>query len=637
MSFDWFAFAAECPVPIVAARNDGGISFANRAAGRLLGRGLADVEAAGMAALLPARLHPAASTPAGQPPGRGWIERIVELTRRPNGVVPLVPLLHAGGAEIEVEWTVLPGHDPSGRNTLVLAFSPRQVGPAAEPDIPHASASQLHAVMFEHAPAAIFHTDGRGVVTACNERFIALVGSTRAEAVGLNTRALPNRAIVQAIEVGLGGNRAGYEGDYQASNGGKKGAVRVTIEPIRGPDSDVVGVVGLVEDVTQQRSVADQAARAERLAALGVFAAGVAHEVQNPLSTVAASVDFALRLVDEGAPGSSGARLRQALLDAREGVARVATICRDLRLFGRSDDVKRGPVDVAASLDSALGLMRDRVEARARLEVRVEDVPPVWASEARMVRLFVNLLANAVEAIPEGQRAEHLVTVTVRSAGARVGVEVEDTGRGIPKEDAERVFEPFWSERTSGPGLGLSTCHGIVSSLGGEIHVDTDRPADARGAKLLVLLPVESEDDDDVLTPDPPPASLRPPARGRVLVVDDEERLASTLKLALSHAHDVDVALRGRAALESLAKHDYDVILCDLTLPDLSGVDVYLEAIHARPALAPRFVFLTGGAFQDRTRAFLGSVSNVRLDKPFELDALERLVAEQVRAARVRV
>jgi CheY-like chemotaxis protein len=216
---------------------------------------------------------------------------------------------------------------------------------------------------------------------------------------------------------------------------------------------------------------------------------------------------------------------------------------------------------------------------------------------------------------------------------------VEDTGRGIAKEDAERVFEPFWTDRPSGMGLGLSTCHGIVAGLGGEIFVDLDRPAGSRGAKLVVQLPADHEGEAAASrrTPLPPPVAAAEGLRGRVLIVDDEERLATTLKLALAHAHDVEIATRGRRAVELLTDpaSDFDVVLCDIMLPDVSGIDVYLEATRAKPRMARRFVFLTGGAFHDRARDFLQSVDNPRLDKPFDLDALENLVTSVAATSRL--
>jgi nitrogen-specific signal transduction histidine kinase/CheY-like chemotaxis protein len=389
--------------------------------------------------------------------------------------------------------------------------------------------------------------------------------------------------------------------------------------------------VGLVEDMTEQRRAEEVARRAERLVSLGTLAAGVVHEVQNPLSFVAASVDFALRQLDlPGEPPK--AELAAALTNAREGTTLVAAIVRELKMFSQSDEAKRGPADVVGAIEAALLLVQGQLAERARLELDLKRTPPVLASEPRLVQLFANLLLNAAQAIPEGAPRDNRVRVSTSVEGDRVRVEVEDTGRGIAPEDTEHIFEPFWTDRPSAMGLGLSTCHGVVAAAGGEIFVEQSRPEGSRGAKLVVLLPFEdAKPATGSSTSAPPARTSERPARGRVLIVDDEERLATTLKLALTHAHDVDVATRGRQALERLqATPGYDVILCDLMLPDLSGIDVFQEATRKNPELADRFVFLTGGAFQDRARDFLQSVPNTRLDKPFDLDTLENLIAERV-------
>lgn len=626
MSFDWYAFAAECPVPIVAMRDDGTVAFANRAIAQLVGRGLGAIEAGGMATLVPSRLRPISG---------GWIERVHSLTEG-RGQSRLLPLLHSGGAEIEADWTVFPGHDPTGRTTLVLAFFQRTAELEAPASAKGSSLGQLHAIIFEHAPVAIFHTDERGIITACNERFVELIGSSRRHLIGLNTRTLPNRAIVQAIELALGGQRSNYEGEYHSVTGNKKSFVRVLIEPIGG-SAGLSGAVGLVEDVTEQRKAEELAARAERLASLGTLAAGVVHEVQNPLSFVTTSVDLALRQLDDP-KGVSNEGIRQSLSNAREGAMRVAAIVRDLKMFAGSDAARRDPADVVAAMEAALLLVQAQLESRARVELSLSPVPPVRASEPRLVQLFANLLVNAAEAIPEGGPANHRVRIVIRPEGENVRIDIEDTGRGISPEDVERVFEPFWTNRPSGMGLGLSTCHGIATGAGGEIFVDVEHAREGRGAKLVVRLPIDREGEAAVarhsLPPGPPAATNG--VRGHVLIVDDEERLATTLKLALAHAHDVDIATRGRLAVEMLLDPNtsYDAVLCDLMLPDLSGIDVYLETTRANPDLAARFVFLTGGAFQDRARDFLQSVDNPRLDKPFDLEALERVVANRVAMSR---
>lgn len=618
MSFDWSAFAAECSVPVVAVRDDGSLPFVNRAAAKLFGKGLSAIERAGMQGLLPPRLHAA----------RGWLEHLDTLRAGSSRL----HVVASDGQEREVTWTVLPGHDSAGRSVHVVAFD---AGPATTTGATHsAEAPDYLPTIFDYAPLAVFRTDERGVITACNDRFVLLLGSTRAQLLGLNTLTLPNRSIVATIEGALEGRRATYAGEYESVTGKRRVWVRVVCEPIRA-STGPAGCLGLVEDMTDQKLAEEAARRAERLASLGTLAAGVVHEVQNPLAFVNASLDLAVRQIQEVADPPRS-ELLASLKNAQEGAKRVAAIVRELKMFSRSDEARRGPADVLATLEAALLLVREQLDERARLELDLRSTPPVSASEPRLIQLFANLLLNAAQAIPEGAKSENTVRVTTRLEAGRVRVEVEDTGIGIAEADADRVFEPFWTRDKSRMGLGLSTCHGIVAAAGGEIFVDQTRPSGSRGARLVVLLPTEEPSTEPRSPSQPPIATSGPAARGRVLIVDDEERLATTLKLALTPHHDVDVATRGQQALDLLIAQgdDYDVILCDLMLPDVSGVDVYLEATRANEALAPRFVFLTGGAFQDRARDFLQSVPNTRLDKPFELRALEELIAEQVARAR---
>ncbi len=279
--------------------------------------------------------------------------------------------------------------------------------------------------------------------------------------------------------------------------------------------------------------------------------------------------------------------------------------------------------------------------AGVRVDVTSGAAPPVLAVAPRLEQAFAALLAHAAESARQAGSGHARVEVRIGTASdGRARVEVEDTGPSITDEQAQRLFEPFSSDVPGRQGLGLALAQGVVLSLGGEIHLDHSRPPSSSGACFIVHLPpapaaaeagARPRSDDQAAraakTSRPPPIGR---ARGKVLVVDDEERLAATLRLALSGEHDVDVATRGRRALELLRDREYDVILCDLSLPDVSGIDVFEEAKRLKPELAARFVFLTGGAFQARTRAFLQSVENARLDKPFDLEALERLISDRV-------
>ncbi|MFO0552486.1 MAG: ATP-binding protein [Polyangiaceae bacterium] len=566
------------------------------------------------------------------------------------------PVLHRGGPEIECEWTLLAGRDRSGNDVLQIVLSQKPStswGRAEPPDAgaaPSSSPSQIaqvHRVIFDNAPMGIFHFDAGAVLIECNGAFVALIGSSRRHLIGLRIPTLPNRDMVDVVMRALDGQTAVYEGPYTSATGGKTSFVRVVASAIRGAKGEVVGGIGIVENITEKRRAEELMARTERLASLGTLAAGVVHEVQNPLAYARANLDLAYRLLDANRTGDLPSAVnpedfRKNLDAAREGIDRVVAISRDLKTFARSDEALRGPTDLRAVLGTATKLTQSALKHKAKLEVHVADAPLVWASEPRLVQLFVNLIVNAAEAITPGHAHANVIRVwSSVLADGRIQVVVEDSGKGITPEVASRVFEPFFTEKATGMGLGLAICHGIVTSLGGEIHLDMDlaaRVADPypplTGARFVVRLPAAKGREPsarDSIVPSVRSPQPAPSSRGRVLIVDDEQRLAETLRIALGGNHDVDVATRGRRALELLQSGaQYDVVLCDLLMPDLSGVDLYEAVVETRPDLGARFVFLTGGAFGERTRDFLQAVANPRLEKPFDLNALEQLVNDCV-------
>lgn len=671
-SFDFEAFAAECPSAWLVVRDDGSVVFANRAIASLVGRGLNDVQRDGLAILVPARNHPASK--AG-----GWIHHMLQVSAGTGHF--RWPLAHRSTAEIECNWTLVVGHDTSGRELASIHLRQGSWDLLPAPlrlTAKGPSADQIDRIIFETAPIGIFHFDGRGVITECNDRFVALIGSSRRNIIGLKVVTLPNDAISRAMKRCLDGELTTYEGPYTSATGNKTSFVRVIMaptfedaggggakgNPVGASEASraVTGGVGLVEDITLQRRTAEALARTERLASLGTLAAGVVEGVQNPLAYVLANLDLALRVLDtqspgeeaprsrptlpsEGEPGvarSPGQDLRVSLVAARQGISRIANIARDLKTFALSDEAPRAPVDLRSAIEAALAQVRPALEAKAKLDLSIHRAVTVHASHPRLVQLFVNLLTNAAEAIPAGDPARHRVRVVmdppVFGVTETVRVVVADTGPGVRPPDAAHIFEPFWSGTASSPGLGLAICHGIVSALGGEIYLDRDYH---EGARFVIILPCADRLTNPALVP---PSSLparnrvstAPRKRGRVLIVDDEERLAETLKISLSMRHDTDVATGGRRAIERLTTGPlYDVVLCDISMPDVTGAGVYEQVTRLHPIMADRFVFLTGGAFTDSMRDFLQSVPNVRLEKPFDLDELERVVDEAVELSQV--
>jgi len=382
-----------------------------------------------------------------------------------------------------------------------------------------------------------------------------------------------------------------------------------------------IGFTAIVRDTTERRRIEQRLALADRMASVGQLASGVAHEINNPLAYVIANLGAA---VEQAPP-----ELRAILDETREGAERIRKIVRDLKSFARPDEETLGPVELPRVLDLACNMAANEIRHRAQLVKDYGDAPLALGNESRLGQVFVNLLVNAAHAIPEGHADQNEIRiVTDATADGRVVIEVRDTGLGIPGDARPHIFEPFFTTKPVGvgTGLGLAICHGIVTSLGGEIELEDQRP---RGTIVRVILPAPREP-----TIERPAMELTAvaPRRGRVLVVEDEPQIARTLRRLLEREHDVTIATDGRAALDAVRADDaFDVILCDLMMPAMTGMDLHDELARTDPALADRMIFLTGGAFTTRARDFLDAVPNARIDKPFEPAALRALVRSRIR------
>ena len=374
------------------------------------------------------------------------------------------------------------------------------------------------------------------------------------------------------------------------------------------------------------RAAADaEVSRAERLASLGRIAASAAHEINNPLSFVTGGIEHAAANL----PPSASPEVHEALADALDGARRIRRIVEDLRAGTRPEEEPARAVDAARAARTALKMAEGHTRPRARVRVELPELPRVVGEESRLVQVFLNLVVNAAEAIPEGRRDAHEIAVTGRREGDAVVVEVRDTGAGIPPDLLARVKEPFFTTKPvgEGTGLGLSLCDNIVRSFGGSIDIES-RPG-ATAARVTLRVSPEPAPAEP-----PPPAPPRPSAPGtlRVLVVDDEPLVARALARML-RPHDVTVASSGRDALRCVREARFDVIFCDLMMPDLSGMDVYDALRGTDPSVADAIVFMSGGAFTDRAAAFRAGVANRFLAKPIDRDAVERVVAERLAAA----
>jgi two-component system cell cycle sensor histidine kinase/response regulator CckA len=381
----------------------------------------------------------------------------------------------------------------------------------------------------------------------------------------------------------------------------------------------------VVRDVTERRSAQAEVLLADRMSSLGRLASGVAHEINNPLAYVMLNLEFLTKRMKEIAPVASPATLEEmtaALEHTREGTERMRQIVRALSDFGRGDEERVGAVDVNRVLESAVEIAAMQLRHRSRVTRRYDAAVFAQANAFRLGQVFVNLLVNAADSLREGDATNEIQLTTRLRADGSVAVEVRDNGHGIPRTLLPRIFDPFFTTKPigKGTGLGLSVCHSIVTSFGGAILCESEEGA---GTCFTVILdgaadPVEHP------APSPPPPPVAP--RARVLVVDDDLRVAHAVAGALE-GHDVSIASSGSEAVERCARESYDCILCDVMMPEVSGIDVHASLAQHGRGLERHLVFMTGGAVTEGAQSALARLGRPVLEKPVDAYALRTAVA----------
>lgn len=406
--------------------------------------------------------------------------------------------------------------------------------------------------------------------------------------------------------------------------------------------------LSVLRDISERRELAARTMHVDRMVAIGTLAAGVGHEINNPLAYVMTNLSHVSeelgRIRDECLECASGGRasggtpltrrvneLHTAVREAKDGTKRVRTIVRDLKVLARNEEDDRVPTDLAEILETAVNMTRNEIRHRATLVQAIEELPTVLANPGRLAQVFVNLLMNAAQAIPEGHQLDNRVELSATSDGDRVVVSVRDTGEGIPLEIQNRLYDPFFTTKPMGrgTGLGLSITRQIVESVGGQVSVQS---VVGEGTVFRVTLPA---------APTRRPLRSAPPLsklglsqrRARVLIVDDEELVCRSLSRTLGREHDVVTCLDAREALGRIVGGErYDLILCDLMMPEMTGMELH-EALQAHdPGVAREVIFFTGGAFTPGAKHFVEEVENLCLEKPVDIAALRALVAERVTA-----
>lgn len=502
------------------------------------------------------------------------------------------------------------------------------------------ASEERYRVLVETAPNGVALMGLDGKIVKANRRLAEVLGERDSGTMeGLRWVELvreEDRSRAEADLVGLVA-RQGVLRDtpYRFLHGAAAFDGEVSASVAEGSDGSPNALVFVVRDVTERLRLQARLAQSDRMASVGMLAAGVAHEVNNPLTYVLSNLESlaadlpALAATQKDAPLDFARRAEDALV----GIRRIRDIVRDLKVFSRAGSDQREPVALNKVIQGSINMAFNEIKYRARLDTEFGVVPPVLASEGRLAQVFLNLLVNAAHAIPEGDVEHNRIALRTWAEGGEAFAEVRDTGSGMTEEVLRQIFDPFFTTKPAGvgSGLGLPISREIVEAAGGRITVET---AVGKGSRFEVRLPAMARAQPTAVPPPVEPlAASAPSRRGHVLVVDDEPLVRSSMLRLLRSENDVVEAAGGKAAEAILAADDrFDVILCDLVMPEMSGMDLHGKLSATRPDLAARMVFVTGGAFTERAMAFLDAVTNARIDKPFDSGKVRELVRGMVRS-----
>jgi two-component system NtrC family sensor kinase len=463
---------------------------------------------------------------------------------------------------------------------------------------------------------ALCIVDRTGAIRRANRAFADLVNAPPASLIGRPWQAFVPPEWSTELQRALDQQGAGREVELRTG----ERTYAVTAVPISTTDRSAV--VLLFDDQTERRRLQDQLIQSEKMSAIGQLIAGIAHDLNNPLTSVVGFADFLTEVPN--VPAS----IREPLTVVRDEAERASSIVRNLLGFARKQEHQRRPTALKPLLDATFVLLRNQLMAqRVEAEVDIEpDLPMPDIDPNQIQQVFVNLINNAAQAIASTGRPGNIV-VRARRWLDGVAIDVIDDGPGMSETLAAQVFEPFFTTKAEGEGtgLGLSISQGIVKEHGGRIMLSSE---EGSGSTFTVQLPLSTRS----AAPPEDVGTRAPIRRLRVLVVDDEPHILHYMRATLeAWGHIPVVAADGDEALARATQEQFDLIISDLRMPRFGGREFYEELVRQNPRMAARLVFSTGDTVRGDTLAFLETLDRPYLHKPFSLAELRTLLADVVR------
>jgi two-component system NtrC family sensor kinase len=367
-----------------------------------------------------------------------------------------------------------------------------------------------------------------------------------------------------------------------------------------------------------------QLQQAEKLSSVGRMVVTIAHELNNPLSSI---VGYASLLQQHDLPKQH----RDSLKIIFQQAERAGLIVKDLQTFAGDVKSKQAPTDINKTIETSLALLEIQLRQHdIRVETRLDpNLPPTLADAHQLQQVLVNLCTNAIHAL-SAISTDRRLTITSSRKNRKILIAVFDNGPNIPQKNLQNIFTPFFSTKKpgQGTGLGLSICASIIDAHHGQIWVENGEIA---GKTFFVQLPHQPA--SAAVTPDPANEQSDTQATDveplKILAIDDEMFLLTLLRLVLSRmGHTVEMASNGSAALQQIATETFDLIICDVLMPDLTGPQLYWKVVESMPQLSNRFLFISGNTLDPDTRAFFAEIDARWLAKPFLPKDLTAAIAE---------
>jgi PAS domain S-box-containing protein len=472
-----------------------------------------------------------------------------------------------------------------------------------------------------------YEVDLAGNYTFINDVICAKLGYTREELTGMNYRVYTPEEDVRSIykvynEVYRTGKTRRWYPIVNICKDGTRIFLENSILPIRNSESKITGFRGISRNVTerkrmeQERLQLEQKAQfASRLASVGEMASGIAHEINNPLTGV---IGYAQLLLQEDLPEN----IRKDVETINDGAKRVANVIQRLLAFARQSEPQRTYVNINDVVATTLELRGYHLQT-SNIEVTTElppDLPLTVADAGQLQQVFLNLIVNAETEMKLARGSGKLIVKTQQVDNV-IRISFKDDGPGIAEENLEKIFDPFFTTRQvgQGTGLGLSVCYGIVLQHGGRIYAESKS---GKGALFIVELPMITED-KQLQLPETDVSERNKSSGVRILVVDDERIVREFISKALTQeGHQIETVDNAIDALKMVKDKKYRIILLDIKMPGMSGIELYKRFQKMDPALARRVVFITGDVMGARTLAFLAKAKSPYINKPFDGEQL---------------